>query len=37
MQIGSGVEPCNMPVHFSIAGQIYRQIKNLPLGPGSHL
>ena len=25
-------ESCNIPIHFSIAGQIHRQIKNLPPG-----
>jgi hypothetical protein len=26
------LETCNVPVHFSIAGQIHRQIKDLPPG-----
>ena len=26
------LEKCSIPVHFSIAGQIHRQIKNLPPG-----
>ena len=32
----SNIEPADLPVHFSLLGQIHRQVKDLPEGTPIH-